>query len=79
MGLCQVFRNVGEPETIEGGVNYVKDAIQHDLAIHPHLEFVAVSLNGPGQRPAMSGKTQVDAVVTGVSSCGVMDGRGLAR
>ncbi len=64
MGPRQVLRHIGEPETSERGVENLKDAVEHKLALHPHFQIAAVLLELPCVQPAIGWKSQIDAIVT---------------
>ena len=64
VGLNLTFGQVGQAETLQGGVQQGARAVEDELPFDAHVDFASVPLELPRiETPAMRGQVKVDAVV----------------
>jgi hypothetical protein len=61
MRLRQVLRHIGQAESGQRRIEYLGSAVEDELPINSHLQFVVVLLELPGVQPAIGRQAQIDA------------------
>src|SRR5215469_12580380 len=60
-----VLREVGQPETVSGGLPRQRDIVDRQLSVDTDVEGASAALEFPHIEPAMGREAQVDAAVIG--------------
>ncbi len=64
IGLCQVFRYVGETQSCDGCIQHWCRAIEDQLPFDADFQFAAALLELPDIQPAVRGQAQIDTAVS---------------
>ena len=61
MRLRQVLRHIGQAESGQRRIEHLGSAVEDELPIDSHLQFVVVLLELPGVQPTIGRQAQIDA------------------